>query len=67
MDTLQTVCWSVIRSKIQKQNTEIKNATQICAVFFIWSEPTFVTWIFIENCTVVTSGNQLGIVELNPL
>lgn len=35
MDTLQTACWSVIRSKIQKQNTEIKNTAQICAVFFI--------------------------------
>jgi hypothetical protein len=35
MDTLQTACWSVIRSKIQKQNKEIKNTAQICAVFLL--------------------------------
>lgn len=34
MDTLQTACWSVIRSKIQKQNTEIKKyRANLCGIF----------------------------------
>lgn len=60
---------SIFKSLSELTKPLNKNTAQICAVFlfkgFVSSERLLK--IELENCTITTSGIQLGIVELNPL